>query len=83
MSEEPIIVEETKVRLTQSMRISWSIGKKVSDGNYGSLDLHHSVSDEVGAEESYEEANKRIFTMVQESHNKAMEYKIKQLGVKK
>lgn len=60
-------------------RISWSIGRKFTDGNYGSVDIHHSISADVEMDETVDEANKRIFTQVEKDLAKAIEYKSKQL----
>lgn len=42
-------------------RYSFSTGAKVSDGNYGSRDVHVSYSSSVKPGETNEQAKKRIF----------------------
>lgn len=60
-------------------RVQWGMSRKFTDGNYGSIEVHHSISSEVGLGESLEQANKRVFLKVEEDIQKAIKFKEKQL----
>jgi len=59
--------------------INWSMSRKITDGNFGSFEVSHFITDTVRPEETREEANKRVFTEVEENIGKAIEFKLNQI----
>lgn len=56
-----------KVDVTPGDKVSFSSGRKISDGNYGSFDVHCSVSTEVRVGEGLEEAMDRAIVFVEKT----------------
>jgi len=47
-------------------RINFGMGRKISDGNYGSIDIHFSYSTDVAGDEDLDSAIERCIEKVEE-----------------
>lgn len=61
-------------KIRQADRINYSVGRKLSDGNYGSIDVHFCYTSDIEDSETKEEATKRVIDYVE----KVMREKITQ-----
>lgn len=61
-------------KFSQQDRISYSAGRKISDGDYGSYDFHVSMSTDVQEGESLKDATQRAVKQVE----KLLSFKIRQ-----
>jgi len=58
-----------EILIRQLPRVNVGLGRKISDGNYGSLDSHISLSIDVEPDETVEEAWDRCFKKVRKRLN--------------